>query len=163
MLALAGAKLLESAAIKLSSVITDLHGVTGRDIMSHLIAGERNPKVLAQLVRARARRKITELEHALDGAEFFAAEHAALLKAMLARIDGLTAEIGKLSEVIEQLLAPYEEQLQQAESMPGWGRRSAQDAVGGGRFTGQLRAATPVMLVTPGGGGRVAEVCAPQR
>ena len=122
-------KLLESAAIKLSSVITDLHGVTGRDIMDHLIAGERNPKVLAQLARARARRKITELEHAVEGAEFFTAEHAALLKAMLERIDGLTAEIGKLSEVIERLLAPYEEQLQQAESMPGWGRRSAQDAV----------------------------------
>ncbi len=104
-------KLLESA-IKLSSVITDLHGVTGRDIMDHLIAGERNPKVLAQLARARARRKITELEHAVEGAEFFTAEHAALLKAMLERIDGLTAEIGKLSEVIERLLAPYEEQLQ---------------------------------------------------
>ncbi len=110
-------------------MVTDLHGVTGRDIMEHLIAGERNPKVLAQLARARARRKITELEHAVEGAEFFTAEHAALLKAMLERIDSLTAEIGKLSEVIERLLAPYEEQLQQAESMPGWGRRSAQDAV----------------------------------
>src|SRR5579859_7265242 len=122
-------KLLESAAIKLSSVVTDLHGVTGRDIMAHLIAGERNPKVLAHLARARARRKITELEHALEGAEFFTAEHAALLTTMLARIDRLTAEIAALSEVIERLLAPYEEQLQQAESMPGWGRRSAQDAV----------------------------------
>ena len=104
-------KLLESAAIKLSSVVTDLHGVTGRDIMDHLIAGERNPKVLAQLARARARRKITELEHALDGAEFFTAEHAALLRTMLERIDRLNAEIGRLTEVIEQLLAPYEEQL----------------------------------------------------
>jgi len=64
-------KLLESAAIKLSSVVTDLHGVTGRDIMDHLIAGERNPRVLAQLARARARRKISELEEALEGAEFF--------------------------------------------------------------------------------------------
>ena len=122
-------KLLESAAIKLSSVVTDLHGVTGRDIMDHLIAGERNPKVLAQLARARARRKITELEHALDGAEFFTAEHAALLAAMLGRIDRVNEEITRLSEVIERLLAPYEEQLQQAESMPGWGRRAAQDAV----------------------------------
>ena len=122
-------KLLESAAIKLSSVVTDLHGVTGRDIMDHLIAGERNPKVLAQLARARARRKITELEHALEGAEFFTPEHAALLTAMLARIDQLTAQISELTAVIERLLAPYEEQLQQAESMPGWGRRSAQDAV----------------------------------
>jgi transposase len=122
-------KLLESAAIKLSSVVTDLHGVTGRDIMNHLIAGERNPKVLAQLARARARRKITELEAALEGAEFFTPEHAALLAAMLGRIDQLDTEIARLSEVIERLLAPYEEQLQQAESMPGWGRRSAQDTL----------------------------------
>jgi transposase len=122
-------KLLESAAVKLSSVVTDLHGVTGRDIMDHLIAGERNPKVLAQLARARARRKISELEEALEGAEFFTPEHAGLLAAMLARIDRVNEEIARLSAVIEQLLSPYEEQLQQAESMPGWGRRAAQDAI----------------------------------
>ena len=122
-------KLLESAAIKLSSVVTDLHGVTGRDIMDHLIAGQRDPKALAQLARARARRKITELEAALEGAEFFTPAHAALLAAMLSRIDHLDAQIGKLTGVIEGLLAPYEEQLAQAESMPGWGRRSAQDAL----------------------------------
>jgi transposase len=122
-------KLLESAAIKLSSVVTDLHGVTGRDIMDHLIAGERNPKVLAQLARARARRKISELEQALDGAGFFTADHAALLAAMLERIDQLNAGISQLSQVIERLLAPFEEQLAQAGSMPGWGRRAAEDAV----------------------------------
>ena len=48
---------------------------------------------------------------------------------MLARIDRLNAGIGELTAVIERLLAPYEEQLQQAGSMPGWGRRSAQDAI----------------------------------
>ncbi len=122
-------KLLESAAIKLSSVVTDLHGVTGRDIMDHLIAGERDPRVLAQLARRRARRKIAELEEALEGAEFFTAEHAALLATMLARIDRVNAEIDELTGVIERLLAPYEEQLQQAGSMPGWGRRAAQDAL----------------------------------
>jgi transposase len=122
-------KLLESAALKLSSVITDLHGVTGRDIMNHLIAGERDPKVLAQLARARARRKIRELEQALEGAEFFTPAHARLLSAMLARIDQATRDIEQVSQVIEQLLAPHEEQLQQAESMPGWGRRTAQDAI----------------------------------
>jgi transposase len=97
--------------------------------MDHLIAGQRNPKALAQLARARARRKIAELEEALEGAEFFTAEHAALLTVMLERIDRVTEEITRLTEVIDQLLAPYEEQLQQAESMPGWGRRAAQDAV----------------------------------
>jgi len=122
-------KLLESAAVKLSSVVTDLHGATGRDIMNHLIAGERSPRALAQLARARARRKIAQLEEALEGAEFFTAEHAALLAAMLERIDRVNAEIARLTEVTERLLAPYEEQLQQAESMPGWGRRTAQDAI----------------------------------
>ena len=48
---------------------------------------------------------------------------------MLERIDRINADIAKLSAVIERLLAPYEEQLQQAESMPGWGRRAAQDAI----------------------------------
>lgn len=122
-------KLLEGAAIKLSSVLSDLHGVTGRDIMDRLIAGERNPKVLAQLARTAARRKIPELEQALEGAEFFTEDHAALLKTMLERIDRVTADIARLSDVIERLLAPYEEQLQQAESMPGWARRAAQDAI----------------------------------
>jgi transposase len=122
-------KLLESAAIKISSVLTDLHGVTGRDIMDHLIAGERNPAVLAQLARRQARRKISQLEEALEGAEFFTAWHAALLAKVLERIDRLTADIDDLSQVIERLLAPYEEQLQQAGSMPGWQRRAAQDTL----------------------------------
>jgi transposase len=122
-------KLLESAALKLSSVLTDMHGVTGRDIMRHLIAGDRDPRVLAQLARGRARRKITQLEHALEGAEFFTARHAALLAAMLDRIEAMDAQIAGLTLVIEELLAPWEEQLQQAESMPGWRRAAAQDAL----------------------------------
>jgi len=122
-------KLLESAAVKLSSVVTDLHGVTGRDIMDRLIAGERDPKALAQLARGRARRKIAALEAALDGAQFFNPEIAALLQSMLTRIDHINAEIDKLTAVIERLLAPHEEQLQQAGSMPGWGRRFAEDVI----------------------------------
>jgi transposase len=124
-------KLLESAAIKVSSVVTGLHGVTGRDIMDRLIAGERNPKVLAQLARAAARRKISQLEEALEGAEFFTPAHAALLAKVLARTGRLSAGIDDLSQVIERLLAPYGEQLAQAESMPGRGRRAARDAVAG--------------------------------
>ena len=48
---------------------------------------------------------------------------------MLARIDRATSDIDQISQVIEQLLAPYEQQLQQVEAMPGWGRRAAQDAI----------------------------------
>ena len=122
-------KLLESAALKLSSVLTDVHGVTGRDIMGRLVAGERDPKVLAKLARGRAKVKIPQLEQALEGAEFLTPELAALLGVMLERIDRIDADIAPLTAVIERLLAPYEEQLQQAESMPGWGRRAAQDVI----------------------------------
>ena len=122
-------KLLEAAALKLSGVLTDMHGVTGRDIMDHLIAGERDPKVLAGLARGRARVKMRQLEQALEGAEFFTPELAALLQVMLARIDRIDAGIAALTAVIERLLAPHEEQLQQAESMPGWARLAAQDAI----------------------------------
>ena len=76
-----------------------MHGVTGRDIMEHLIAGERDPKVLVQLARKRARAKISQLEQALEGAEFFTPEHAGLLQAMLERIDTAGAQIGALSAV----------------------------------------------------------------
>ena len=122
-------KLLESAAVKISSVLTDVHGVTGRDIMGRLIAGERDPRTLAELARGTARKKIPQLREALEGAEFFTPEHGALLGVMLARIDRIDADIAALTAVIERLLAPYEEQLQQAESMPGWGRRAAQDVI----------------------------------
>jgi transposase len=140
-------KLLESAGIKLSGVLSDLHGVSGRDIMDHLIAGERGPRALAQLARRRARAKIPRLEEALDGTEFFTAEHAALLDAMLRRTDAQNADIARISAVIEELLAPWEEQLQQAESMPGWQRRAAQDVLA---ETGpdMTRFATPGHLVS---------------
>ena len=71
-------KLLESAAVKISSVLTDLHGMTGRDIMDHLIAGERDPGALAQLARGKARPKIARLAEALEGAEFFTPEHVSV-------------------------------------------------------------------------------------
>ncbi len=122
-------KLLESAALKLSSVLTDVHGVTGRDIIGRLIAGERNPAVLAELARGSARKKIPQLREALEGTEFFTPELAALLAVMLGRIGRINAGIAALTAVIEALLAPWEEQLQQAESMPGWGRRAAQDVI----------------------------------
>jgi transposase len=81
--------LFREAALKLSSVITGLHGVTGREIMDRLIAGERNPKVLAEC--ARARRKIPQLREALEGAEFFTDYHARLLRSILDRTDAITA------------------------------------------------------------------------
>jgi transposase len=85
--------------------------------------------VLARLAPTRAKAKIPRLEQALDGTGSFTSKHARLLKAMLRRIDSLDADIAQVSRVVEELLAPWEEQLQQAESMPGWQRRAAQDVL----------------------------------
>src|SRR6201985_3656277 len=57
-------KLLEDAHLKLSSVISDIHGVSGRDMLRAIAAGERNPKVLAQMARGVMRSKIARLEQA---------------------------------------------------------------------------------------------------
>jgi transposase len=88
-------------------VVTDLHGVTGRDMMGHLIAGEASPMVLAQLARGRARRKIGELEAAPEGAEFFTKRHAALLKAILERFERLNAEIAQAHRGDRRTAGPW--------------------------------------------------------
>ena len=85
-------KLLEDGHLKLSSVISDIHGVSGRDMLSAIAAGQRDPKALAQLARGTMRGKIHRLEEALD-CSFFTAEHAAVLAMMLAAIDHYTTQI----------------------------------------------------------------------
>jgi len=84
-------KLLEDAQIKLSVVASDIFGVSGRDMMAALIAGQRDPKVLAQLARSRMRVKIPQLEEAFVGR--FGEHHRFLLAKMLQRVDAISADI----------------------------------------------------------------------
>lgn len=110
-------KLLEDACIKLSVVASDIFGVSGRAMMAALIAGERNPAVLAQLARSRMRTKITELEEAFTG--HFDDHHAFLLARMLARIDGIDADIAAVEEQIEAELAPFAAAAEHLDEIPG--------------------------------------------
>jgi transposase len=98
-------KLLEDACIKLSVVASDIFGVSGRAMMAALIAGERNPRALAQLARTRMRGKISALEEAFTG--HFTDHHAFLLAKMLARIDAIDADIAELNTKIEEMIAPF--------------------------------------------------------
>lgn len=116
-------KLLEDACIKLSVVASDIFGVSGREMMAALIAGERNPKVLAQLARSSMRRKISELEEAFTG--LFDDHHAFLLARMLARIDGIDADIAAVDEQIEVQLAPFAAAAERLDEIPGIGRVAA--------------------------------------
>jgi transposase len=74
-------------------------------MMAALIAGERDPKVLAQLARARMRVKISQLEEAFVGR--FSGHHAFLLTKMLARIDAIDADIAEVETRIEDQIAPF--------------------------------------------------------
>jgi len=78
------------AQIKLSVVASDIFGVSGRDMMAALIAGERDPRVLAQMARSRMRTKIPQLQEAFVG--YFTDHHGFLLTKMLARIDALSSD-----------------------------------------------------------------------
>jgi transposase len=96
-------KLLEDALIKVSSVASTLETASVRDMLGALIAGERDPKVLAGLARGRMRAKHAALVEALTGR--FDDHHAELTRMLLDQIDALTAQIGTLTARIQQLLA----------------------------------------------------------
>ena len=81
-------KVLEDSQIKLSSVIANIHGVSGRAMLDALIGGQRDPKVLAQLARGSMRGKIAVLQEALTGR--FDDHHALICQMMLSTIDSLT-------------------------------------------------------------------------
>jgi transposase len=120
--------LFREAHLKLSSVISDIHGVSGRDMLRAIIAGERRPKVLAEMALGGMRPKIARLEEALD-CSFFTEEHAFILEMMLDSIDQLTAQIEVLDEKIAEMCRPYERQIEQLDGIPGFGITTAQDFI----------------------------------
>jgi transposase len=116
-------KLLEDAQIKLSTVVSDIFGVSGRDMMAALIAGESDPKALAQLARSRMRVKIPLLEEAFVG--HFTNHHRFLLRTMLARIDQTGADIVAVEARIEELITPFVHAVEQLDEIPGVGVTAA--------------------------------------
>jgi len=116
-------KLLEDAQIKLSTVVTDIFGVSGRDMLAALAAGERNPKVLAQLARRSMRKKITVLEEAFTG--HFTGHHAFLLTTMLSRVDAISADIAALDARIAEQAAPFADLVARLDEIPGISLASA--------------------------------------
>jgi transposase len=96
-------KLLEDALIKLSTVATDIFGRSGRDMIEALIAGNRDPKQLADLARGRMRVKHAALIQALDGR--FDDHHAELARILLDQVDGLDRQIQRLTTTIDTLIA----------------------------------------------------------
>lgn len=110
-------KLLEDAQIKISAVLSNLHGVTGRAMMDALIAGERDPRTLAGLAKASARKKTDRLEEALRG--FFTDHHATILQMMLDNSDRISAQIAALDARIKEAIGPFSQPAARLTDIPG--------------------------------------------
>jgi transposase len=117
-------KLLEDSGVKLESVVTDVTGKSARAMIEALIAGERDPEVLAEMALTRMRPKIPELRRALLGR--FDAHHALLARMHLDHIDSLAAMVARLDEEVDELMAPFDEPAARLQSIPGVGERTAE-------------------------------------
>ena len=116
-------KLLEDAQIKVSVVVSDLFGVSGRAMMAALIAGQRDPTTLAQMARASLRRKIPMLEEAFVG--HFTDHHGFLLAKMLARVEAIEADIAEVDAQIQAHIAPFAPTATRLGEIPGVGPAAA--------------------------------------
>jgi transposase len=137
-------KLLEDALIKISTVAADIFGRSGRAMLEALIAGERDPEVLADLALGRMRKKTPALREALTGR--FDAHHAELARMLLDQIDALDADIDKLTTRVDQLVAEIPSTHADADADTG--------EVGGGGGMGVLERLDEI----PGVGLRAAQV-----
>jgi len=117
-------KLLEDAQVKLSVVASDIFGVSGRAMLAALVAGERDPRVLAELARGSMRGKRSQLVEAFTG--HFTDHHAFLLATMLGRIDQTSADIAQLDGKIEAAIAPFAPAVDRLDEITGVGRTAAQ-------------------------------------
>jgi len=112
-------KVLEDANVKLSSVATNVLGVSGRQMLEAIVAGKDDPEALAQLAKGSLRAKIPQLERALKGR--VRSSHRLLLRLHLEHIDDISGKIASLNEEIDRLIVPFEEQaeLRRLDEIPG--------------------------------------------
>jgi transposase len=116
-------RVLQDAGLKLTSVMTDVMGVSGRAMIEALLQGTTDPTVLADLARGRLRSKLPALQQALRGA--FRPQHAVLVTHILGKIDFLEEAIGTLTEEIDRQLHPFEATVTRLMTIPGLARRNA--------------------------------------
>jgi transposase len=126
------AKTLEDAGIKLDSVASDVLGVSGRAMLTALVAGERDPQVLAELAKGKLRTKIPQLRQALRGR--FGEHHAMLIGLALDHIAHLEGAIAALDERIDAVFAtavsqagiPFTRARDRLDTITGVGKRAAE-------------------------------------
>lgn len=117
-------KVLQDAGIKLSSVASDVLGVSGRAMVEALVAGTTDPQVLADLARGRLKAKVPALKEALDGR--FKPVHALLCRQILDHLTFLDEAIDALGVAIEEHLHPFAAEVARLCTIPGVARRTAE-------------------------------------
>ena len=117
-------KTLEDAGIKLDSVATDVLGVSGRAILKTLVAGERDPKTLAELAKGKLRKKLPQLRQALRGR--FGDHHALLVGLALDHLEHLEAAIARLDARVDEVIAPFAVARDRLDTITGVGKRAAE-------------------------------------
>lgn len=110
-------KVLEMASIKLAMVCSQVLGVSGTLMIREIINGNTDRKVMSRLAKGALRRKMPELELALDG--HIREHHRDLLRMQLNRIDQLDSDIAKLDATIAERLKPYQRELELLCQIPG--------------------------------------------
>jgi transposase len=119
-------KVLEDANIKLASVATDVLGVSGRDMLRAIIAGQEDPELLAELARRKLRAKIPQLQTALQGR--VTEHHRFLLKLLLDQVTQLEELIVRLNQRITAVMPkPMTEAAELLVTIPGIGERAAEN------------------------------------
>lgn len=116
-------KVLQDADLKLSSVMSDILGVSGRQILRQLAAGHSEPAALAELARGSLRAKRPALRQALTGR--FSEHHAFLIGQALTELDNLEESMRALAARVEQHLVPFAQQIEQLTTIPGIKRVAA--------------------------------------
>lgn len=116
-------KTLEDAGIKLDSVASDVLGVSGRAMLGALVAGERDPEVLAELARGVLRKKIPLLRQALYGR--FSEHHGLLVRLAMDHLEHLEAMMSSLDAEIDRVIAPFAAARDHIDSITGVGRLAA--------------------------------------
>ena len=110
-------KVLEDANLKLSSVATDVFGVSGMAILKALSEGETNGEELAKLAMGRLKEKIPELEKALTG--HVSSHHLFMIKRSLEHIAYIQKSVGQVDREIDKKLKPYGEDYKRLQTIPG--------------------------------------------
>jgi len=120
-------KVLEGANITLASVVSNVLGVAGRAMLEAIAKGEDDPHSVAQQATTSLKVEPAHLERALEG--LVEAHQRFLLRTQLRHIDFLTTEIASLDERIAEQMRPFDEALARLDTIPGVGRRTAEEIV----------------------------------